>query len=79
MLKDIKSTLNNENVKVEPLGKTSSKILINQENKIININKIITQLNKHKITVTEATVLKPNLDEIFRKITQNNKVTDKWI
>jgi hypothetical protein len=79
MLKDIKSSLNNENVKVEPLGKTSSKILINQENKIININKIITQLNKHKITVTEANVLKPNLDEIFRKITQNNKVTDKWI
>ena len=81
MLKDIKSTLNNENVKVEPLGKTSSKILINQENKIININKIITQLNKHKITVTEANVLKPNLDEIFRKITQNKKVkvTDKWI
>ena len=79
VLKDIKSTLNNENVKVEPLGETSSKILINQENKIININKIITQLNKHKITVTEANVLKPNLDEIFRKITQNKKVTDKWI
>ena len=59
--------------------KRQSKILINQENKIININKIITQLNKHKITVTEANVLKPNLDEIFRKITQNNKVTDKWI
>ena len=61
--------------------KRQSKILINQENKIININKIITQLNKHKITVTEANVLKPNLDEIFRKITQNKKVkiTDKWI
>ena len=75
-LKDIKSTLNYSNIKLEPLSKTSSKILINGKDKTIDLNKIVTQLKKHKITVTEAGLLKPNLDEIFRKITQDKKVTD---
>ena len=73
-LKNIKSTLNYSNIKLEPLSKTSSKILINGKDKTIDLNKIVTQLKKHKITVTEAGLLKPNLDEIFRKITQDKKL-----
>ena len=72
--KNIKSTLNYSNIKLEPLSKTSSKILINGKDKTIDLNKIVTQLKKHKITVTEAGLLKPNLDEIFRKITQDKKL-----
>ena len=75
-LKNIKSTLNYSNIKLEPLSKTSSKILINGKDKTIDLNKIVTQLKKHKITVTEAGILKPNLDEIFRKITQDKKIID---
>ena len=75
-LKNIKSTLNFSNIKLEPLSKTSSKILINGKDKTIDLNKIVTQLKKHKITVTEAGLLKPNLDEIFRKITQDKKIID---
>ena len=75
-LKNIKSTLNYSNIKLEPLSKTSSKILINGKDKTIDLNKIVTQLKKHKITVTEAGLLKPNLDEIFRKITQDIKIID---
>ena len=75
-LKNIKSTLNYSNIKLEPLSKTSSKILINGKDKTIDLNKIVTQLKKHKITVTEAGLLKPNLDEIFRKITQDKKFID---
>lgn len=74
--KNIKSTLNYSNIKLEPLSKTSSKILINGKDKIIDLNKIVTQLKKHKITITEAGLLKPNLDEIFRKITQDKKIID---
>ena len=74
--KNIKSTLNYSNIKLEPLSKTSSKILINGKDKTIDLNKIVTQLKKHKITVTEAGLLKPNLDEIFRKITQDKKIID---
>ena len=73
-LKNIKSTLNFSNIKIEPFSKTSSKILINGKDKTIDLNKIVTQLKKHKITVTEAGLLKPNLDEIFRKITQDKKL-----
>ena len=75
-LKNIKSTLNYSNIKLEPLSKASSKILINGKDKTIDLNKIVTQLKKHKITVTEAGLLKPNLDEIFRKITQDKKIID---
>ena len=75
-LKNIKSTLNYSNIKLEPLSKTSSKILINGKDKTIDLNKTVTQLKKHKITVTEAGLLKPNLDEIFRKITQDKKIID---
>ena len=75
-LKNIKSTLNYSDIKLEPLSKKSSKILINGKDKTIDLNKIVTQLKKHKITVTEAGLLKPNLDEIFRKITQDKKIID---
>ena len=75
-LKNIKSTLNYSNIKLEPSSKISSKILINGKDKTIDLNKIVTQLKKHKITITEAGLLKPNLDEIFRKITQDKKIID---
>ena len=43
-LKDIKSTLNYSNIKLEPLSKTSSKILINGKDKTIDLNKKFTNL-----------------------------------
>jgi hypothetical protein len=36
----------------------------------LDLNKIIAQLKKQKLNVVEAFFVKPNLDEIFRKITQ---------
>ena len=69
--KKIKADLKNENIKFESEDKLSTKILIQGDDKNLDLNKIITQLKKHKLNVVEAFFIKPNLDEIFRKITQS--------
>ena len=69
--KKIKADLKNENIKFESEDKLSTKILIQGDEKNLDLNKIITQLKKHKLNVVEAFFIKPSLDEIFRKITQS--------
>ena len=69
--KKIKADLKNENIKFEYEDKLSTKILIQGDEKNLDLNKIITKLKKHKLNVVEASIIKPSLDEIFRKITQS--------
>jgi len=69
--KKIKADLKNENIKFESEDKLSTKILIEGDEKNLDLNKIITQLKKHKLNIVEASIIKPSLDEIFRKITQS--------
>ena len=69
-LKDIKANLNYKNVRIEYVSNSSSKILIQVDEEGLDLNKIIAQLKKQKLNVVEAFFVKPNLDEIFRKITQ---------
>jgi ABC-2 type transport system ATP-binding protein len=69
-IKDIKSSLNFKKVTVNNLNITDTLILIEDEKENINLNKIMTQLKKHKLNINEATFIKPSLDDIFRKITQ---------
>ena len=69
-IKDIKSSLNFKKVTVKNLDITDTSILIEDEKENINLNKIMTQLKKHKLDINEATFIKPSLDDIFRKITQ---------
>jgi ABC-2 type transport system ATP-binding protein len=69
-LKEIKANLDYKNVEIEYVGNSSSKILIQVDKESLDLNKIIAQLKKQKLNVVEAFFVKPNLDEIFRKITQ---------
>ena len=69
-IKDIKSSLDYKKVTVKNLNITDTLILIEDEMENINLNKIITQLKKHKLDINEANFIKPSLDDIFRKITQ---------
>ena len=69
-IKDIKSSLNYKKVTVKNLNLTDTLILIEDEMENINLNKIMTQLKKHKLDINEANFIKPSLDDIFRKITQ---------
>jgi hypothetical protein len=69
-LKEIKANLDYKNVEIEYVGNSSSKILIQVDEESLDLNKIIAQLKKQKLNVVEAFFVKPNLDEIFRKITQ---------
>ena len=69
--KKIKTDLKNENIKFESEDKLSTKILIQGDEKNLDLNKIITQLKKNKLNIVEAFIIKPSLDEIFRKITQS--------
>ena len=70
ILKEIKANLDYKNVEIEYVGNSSIKILIQVDEESLNLNKIIAQLKKQKLNVVEAFFVKPNLDEIFRKITQ---------
>ena len=69
-IKDIKSSLDYKKVTVKNLNITDTLILIEDEKENINLNKIMTQLKKHKLDINEAAFIKPSLDDIFRKITQ---------
>ena len=69
-LKEIKANLGYKNIEIEYVGNLSSKISIQVDEESLDLNKIIAQLKKQKLNVVEAFFVKPNLDEIFRKITQ---------
>jgi ABC-2 type transport system ATP-binding protein len=68
--KEIKANLNYKNVEIQSVSNTSGKILMQGDEKSLDLNKIIAQLKKQKLHVVEAYFIKPTLDEIFRKITQ---------
>ena len=69
-LKEIKANLDYKNIEIEYVGKLSSKILIQVDEESLDLNNIMAQLKKQKLNVVEAFFVKPNLDKIFRKITQ---------
>jgi len=69
-IKGIKSSLDYKKVTVKNLNITDTLILIEDEKKNINLNKIMAQLKKYKLDINEANFIKPSLDDIFRKITQ---------
>jgi len=68
--KEIKADLNYKNIEIKSADNSSAKILIESDEKNLDLNKILTKLKKHKLNVLEAFFIKPSLDEIFRKITQ---------
>ena len=69
--KKIKADLNYKNIEIKSENISSAKILIEGDEKNLDLNKILTKLKKHKLNVVEAFFIKPGLDEIFRKITQS--------
>ena len=70
LIKDIKSTLNYKIVKIESHKKNQTQILIKDEKNKLNLNKIMNEIKKYKLDINEAGFLKSNLDDVFRKITQ---------
>jgi len=69
--KEIKADLNYKNIEIKSTDNSSAKILIESDEKNLDLNKILTKLKKHKLEVVEAFFIKPSLDDIFRKITQS--------
>ena len=63
-IKDIKSSLDYKKVTVNNLNITDTLILIEDEKKNINFNKIMTQLKKHKLDIN---VLNSTLEDINRE------------
>ena len=70
LIKDIKSTLNYKDVIIRTYNKKLFEISISDEKDNLNLNKIIAEIKKFKFNIDEAGFLKSNLDDVFRKITQ---------
>ena len=51
-------------------SKNQTQILIKDEKNKLNLNKIMNEIKKYKLDINEAGFLKSNLDDVFRKITQ---------
>ena len=47
-----------------------SNIIIEDKKENLNLNKIMAEIKKFKFNIDEAGFLKSNLDDVFRKITQ---------
>ena len=69
--KEIKANFKNNKIEVQTIDNSYCKILIEGDEKSLDLNKILTQLKKQKLNVVEAFFVRPSLDEIFRKITQS--------
>ena len=69
--KEIKADLSYKNIEIKSEDNSSAKILIEGDEKNLDLNKILNKLRKHKLNVVEAFFIKHSLDEIFRKITQS--------
>ena len=69
--KEIKAIFKNNKIEVQTIDNSYCKILIEGDEKSLDLNKILTQLKKQKLNVVEAFFVRPSLDEIFRKITQS--------
>ena len=74
LIKDIKSALNYKDVIIRTYNKKLFEISISDEKDNLNLNKIIAEIKKFKFNIDEAGFLKSNLDDVFRKITQENKI-----
>ena len=70
LIKDIKSALNYKDVIIRTYNKKLFEISISDEKDTLNLNKIIAEIKKFKFNIDEAGFLKSNLDDVFRKITQ---------
>ena len=74
IIKDIKSALNYKDVIIRTYNKKLFEISISDEKDSLNLNKIVAEIKKFKFNIDEAGFLKSNLDDVFRKITQENKI-----
>ena len=70
LIKDIKSALNYKDVIIRTYNKKLFEISISDEKDNLNLNKIVAEIKKFKFDIDEAGFLKSNLDDVFRKITQ---------
>ncbi|MDA9170779.1 ABC transporter ATP-binding protein [Alphaproteobacteria bacterium] len=70
LIKDIKSALNYTDVIIRTYNKKLFEISISDVKDNLNLNKIMAEIKKFKFNIDEAGFLKSNLDDVFRKITQ---------
>ena len=59
-------------MKIEKLDKDTNRILVSDEKRTPELNAVLKQVNKFKLNIIEASFVKSNLEEIFRKITTTN-------
>ena len=72
LAKNLNSSINYSDVKIENVDKYTNKILVSDNKKILDLNTVLKQVYKFKLNVIEASFVKSNLEEIFRKITTTN-------
>ena len=72
LAKNLKSSINYGDVKIEKLDKDTNRILVSDDKKTPELNAVLKQVNKFKLNIIEASFVKSNLEEIFRKITTTN-------
>ena len=72
LAKNLKSSINYSDVKIEKVNKYTNKILVSDNKKTLDLNIVLKQVYKFKLNVIEASFIKSNLEEIFRKITTTN-------
>ena len=70
LIKDIKSALNYTDVIIQTYNKKLFEISISDVKDNLNLNKIMAEIKQFKFNIDEAGFLKSNLDDVFRKITQ---------
>ena len=70
LIEDIKSALNYKDVIIRTYNKKLFEISISDVKDNLNLNKIVAEIKKFKFNIDEAGFLKSNLDDVFRKITQ---------
>ena len=59
-------------MKIEKLDKDTNRILVSDDKNTPELNAVLKQVNKFKLNIIEASFVKSNLEEIFRKITTTN-------
>jgi ABC-2 type transport system ATP-binding protein len=72
LAKNLKSSLNYSDVKIEKLDKDTNRIFVSDPQKTPDLNAVLKQVNKFKLNIIEASFVKSSLEEIFRKITTTN-------
>ena len=72
LAKNLKSSINYGDVKIEKVNKYTNKILVSDNKKTLDLNTVLKQVYKFKLNVIEASFIRLDLEEIFRKITTTN-------